>query len=272
MGINSHYSKLIFSLLLCFNISYSQDRELLNLSSDSLAVLHVVSKGDNLYRIAKKYGVNQENLYTLNDKKPTDLNIGDSIFVPVTLENISYNCEINNNNPKGETINLYYKVRHGETLFHIAKRILNLSPNCLMSMNNLSGQDLRAGQKLVIGKLRQNTESTIAETGVEVHYGLSLEEEYWSYSKTKSAQMITGPAMISKHSGNQPMIVLFDDARNGDVLALYNPINKKSCYARVVGKIPSKKKSEARIIVSKTVQEALGMKEQRFNLQIEYFK
>jgi len=76
-------------------------------------VSHVVSKGDNLYSISKRYSVGLDKLYKANKlNEKSILSIGDTVLVPV--------C--GNNRPKSKDARiLYHTVRKGDNLWRIAQ-------------------------------------------------------------------------------------------------------------------------------------------------------
>ena len=67
-------------------------------------IIYTIKPNDNLYSIAKKYGITLEELINFNEQGTTLLNIGDQLLIPV----------------KGEENNLTYVVKPGDTLYNIA--------------------------------------------------------------------------------------------------------------------------------------------------------
>ncbi len=97
---------------------------------------YVVSKGDTLWGIARKYGVSVEELKNKNNLTSNSLSIGQVLLIPGS-----------------DNTHEYYTVNKGDTLYSIAKRY-GTSVSALKEINNLSSNNLSVGQKL---KIANNT-------------------------------------------------------------------------------------------------------------------
>ena len=132
--------------------------------------VHVVQKGDNIYRIAEKYHVFEEDLLNWNkDLNPRSMKIGQKIHLtlesatannsvmskevinaeikkPVTKEQIEIVTEdIQVNGP------ITHLVVKGDTVYSICKRY-EISPDQLKEWNNLEGNNIGLGQKLKVSQ------------------------------------------------------------------------------------------------------------------------
>ncbi|MEG2322680.1 MAG: LysM peptidoglycan-binding domain-containing protein [Bacilli bacterium] len=94
--------------------------------------VYIVTKGDSLYSIAKKYNVNVEQLKLANSLSNNLLNIGQVLKIPSKQ----------NTNPK------IYIVVKGDSLYSISKKY-NTTVESLKTKNNLISNTLNIGQKLV---------------------------------------------------------------------------------------------------------------------------
>lgn len=92
-------------------------------------VSYVVSKGDNLYSIAKKFNVSVDDIKRANNLTSNNLQIGDVLTIPTSSNT--------------------YKVQKGESLYSIAKKF-NVSVDYLKSKNNLNSNLISVGQELII--------------------------------------------------------------------------------------------------------------------------
>jgi LysM repeat protein len=91
---------------------------------------YIVKKGDSLYFIASKYGINVDKLKEINNLSTNLLSIGQKLLVP---------------NVKKAS----YKVVSGDTLYSIAQKF-GTTVNKLKEINNLKSNDLTIGQILVV--------------------------------------------------------------------------------------------------------------------------
>lgn len=140
-----------------------------------------VRKGDNLSKIAKKFGVPVGELKEVNNLESSDLSIGRKLVIP---EKVSAKAEKTKSASKAEKIvkaeksekagepsevnekqtanskdsethavleNRYHTVQKKDTISKIAKRY-GLSVTELKELNNLSSNRLKKGRKLIVGK------------------------------------------------------------------------------------------------------------------------
>lgn len=114
-----------------------------------------VRKGESLNSIAQKFNVSLAELKDWNNLKSTKLRKGTRIKIYSSSENLasvsnkkskSQTSADNNANSDNETT---YKVRKGDSLFDIAKK-LNVSIDELKEWNNLTSNDLNPNQKLTV--------------------------------------------------------------------------------------------------------------------------
>lgn len=96
-------------------------------------VIYAVQKGDSLWSIAKKYGINVNELKEYNNLTTNSLTIGQELLIPQT-----------------ETFETYV-VKSGDNLYAIANAN-NVAVDALKTANNLTSNDLTIGQTLIIPK------------------------------------------------------------------------------------------------------------------------
>ena len=101
-------------------------------------VIHVIQAGENLFRIALKYGLDQNTLATYNGiSNPNVIYVGQRLKIP-------------QQGSSPDTVSNMYTVKEGDTLTSIARQF-NITTEMLMSANNLSNEDfIFVGQELII--------------------------------------------------------------------------------------------------------------------------
>lgn len=116
-------------------------------------IVHKVGKGETLNKIARKYGVPLEILYSFNPNiKPRSLRIGQVILVPDisgarSYSNVSFKVNRTRvNNMDGRVI---YRVKRGDTLSSIAEKY-NVKVSDIKRWNGLTGNLIKVGQKIII--------------------------------------------------------------------------------------------------------------------------
>ena len=104
-----------------------------------LSNTYTVKSGDTLWSIAKKYGITVDELKSANNLTSNTLRIGQILKIP-TQEDVTQPV------PGDYTI---YTVKSGDSLYSIGRQY-NLTPDDIMSYNNLSSNLLSIGQQLKI--------------------------------------------------------------------------------------------------------------------------
>ena len=106
-------------------------------------IVYRINKGDSLYSIAKRYGIDVEDIINYNQLANTILSVNQQILIPV-----------NTTTEIGKEPDINYIVKRGDTLYNIAKRY-NLTPKELMEYNNLSSSLLNIGDTIIIPQNKQ---------------------------------------------------------------------------------------------------------------------
>ncbi len=121
-------------------------------------IVHTVKRGETLNKIAQRYGVPMDILYSFNPKiKPRSLRVGQVILIPDITNRHGYTEVASNKITKNKNLRYFtsngnkiiYRVRRGDTLSTIAERY-NVSVSSLKKWNNLKGNLIREGQKIII--------------------------------------------------------------------------------------------------------------------------
>jgi LysM repeat protein len=117
--------------------------------------VHVVQPGENLFRIAQRYGVDVTSIAQVNNITNTwRIYSGQSLVIPGLAAAPA--AEVSAPPVEVASAPLYHTVRRGEFLASIA-RLYNLTPGELAQMNNITNPNLiYAGQQLVVGSSAAN--------------------------------------------------------------------------------------------------------------------
>ncbi len=109
---------------------------------------YTVKTGDNLYRIAKKYGVTTESIVQANNKSNEFVYVGERLIIPSTSSSVP-----SNNNNQGTDNNGYnittHTVQPGENLYRISLKY-NMTIDAIKRLNNINDDEIFVGQKLKV--------------------------------------------------------------------------------------------------------------------------
>lgn len=108
-------------------------------STDTNNELYIVKRGDTLYSIATKYGVNIDELKKYNNLTSNSLSIGQQLYIPtgqIVEDIVGTNYDT-------------YIVKSGDTIYSIANEY-GINPNIIRNINNLSNDTVIVGQQILI--------------------------------------------------------------------------------------------------------------------------
>ncbi|HEX8017035.1 MAG TPA: LysM peptidoglycan-binding domain-containing protein [Flavobacterium sp.] len=154
--------RFVFIFLLFSVSAFSQDNY----------IKHTISKGDNLYNIAKKYGVKPKDISNANPDAPKILKLNSVLLIPNSNppQEIKSNQSVTQINPTS------HEVLAKETLWGISKKY-KVSVEDLKKANpSLETEGLKVGQQivipsegnLVVQKPAENAQSELVEVSREV--------------------------------------------------------------------------------------------------------
>lgn len=140
---------------------------------------YTVKTGDSLWKIAKQFGVTPDAIRAANNLTSDVLRIGQVLTIPSSTGEPT--------TPNGNT----YTVQNGDSLWKIANRF-GTTINQLKSANNLTNDNLRVGQILVI--------PSSASNGDKMSYTVQSGDSLWkianqfgiTVSELKNANNLTG--------------------------------------------------------------------------------
>lgn len=118
-------------------------------SSSTGYVYHTIKSGETLSTIASKYKTTAAAIMNYNGMKKTTIVAGQKIKVPTGNVNYTQSAGSNKSNAGAASSGGTYTVKKGDTLGVIAQKY-GVTVKALQSANNMSGTNLKIGQKLTI--------------------------------------------------------------------------------------------------------------------------
>ena len=128
---------------------------------------YVVKKGDTLYSIARANNVSVDTIIKDNNLTSTNLSLGQTLKLRRNKESVEVieECFGEDYTPPTSTSTFNYTVKKGDSLYKIANNY-NTSVSTLMSLNNLTSNNLSIGQILKIPSTSgSNTQTYIVKAG-----------------------------------------------------------------------------------------------------------
>lgn len=257
-------------------------------------ISHKVKSGENLGAIAEKYDTTVEAIKKLNKLTKTNLKIGQVLKVevkrtetirprttpveraPQTVNAANHTTE---NTPTAAS-GFEHTVVAGETIYSIARKY-NLTTYQLKTANNLSDNELKTGQKLLIkgvtlASTAANTGTTAADeddddSEVQTIRDPRLRQPASKFGLVRFDEKGTAVWIADQDLDPTKMLVLHRTAPVGTIIQLTNPMTNRSAFAKVVGKFTENETTKDVIIVmTKAVADAVGALDKRFFCTINY--
>lgn len=112
---------------------------------------HVVKSGENLGSIASKYRCSVNDLKAWNKLKSNTIHPNQKLIVYKPSSNVQTSSASNQQSSVTNADYIYYTVKHGDTLWDIAKKYDGVTVEDLKRLNNIkNAQSLKVGQKLKV--------------------------------------------------------------------------------------------------------------------------
>lgn len=145
--------KFIFLCFLAFSVNAfasPQDSIGVKVIDGKTYIMHKVSKGEGVYGIGKKYGVPASEIFAANPGSEQSIKIDQVLLIPkATAGTKAKTSGSTSTTTKKEKV--YHVVASGQTLSSIARQH-NTTVAEIKSLNNLSSDNIRLGQKLIVGE------------------------------------------------------------------------------------------------------------------------
>lgn len=268
-------------------------------------VVHKVAAKETLFSISRLYGVGMSELRQWNNLSSDALSVGQELIVKKkTTGTISTSTTLSVISKKG-----IHTVGAKETLFSIAKQY-NITEKQLRDWNNIQGNELKAGQTLFVAQPEQMVTPVVKKQDTTTQKNDQLtakkdnpvvvakKDEPVKEEPTKQTEPVkqtTTPApqikisesikngseilegglaeLIEGTEGNRKYLALHRTAPIGTILKVRNEMNNREVFVRVMGKLPDTALTDKLIIkISKSAYDRLGAIDQRFRVEVTYYK
>lgn len=235
--------------------------------------LHQMEKKQTLFSLAKFYGLSVEELYYYNPGlKENSVRVGQHIQVPIPnrairrYQGVDFMPE--------NYIPVYYQVRRGDTMYRIAKKLFRMEVEELMMRNHLLSAGLKTGQLLHVGWMnihgippdaRQDAGGPMAQRN-QAMKSIYLRE-------CSGAEVeVSGVACWYKNSNEDAgLYALHRSARRNAVIAVTNPMNNRTIYVKVIGKISDRAyEDNVKVVLSPLAAKLLGAVDSRFYIKVKH--
>ncbi|MBP7274310.1 MAG: LysM peptidoglycan-binding domain-containing protein [Saprospiraceae bacterium] len=235
---------------------------------------HIVERKQTMFSILKYYGLSEVELYQYNPKyKELPFGIGDTIKIAIPKAAILGAKDV----PNWKVAKVYYITQQGDNIFRIAKGIFNTEVDSLLKWNKISNNTISIGQTLQVGWLPL---SGIPDSLRTMKAGLSsptvkktieLQDKFLEQSNEKKSFIEQGVAIWNKKDRKtKDLFALHQKATINSIIAVYNPMKRRTVFVKVIGRIPITYPSDTQIVISPPVARLLGVHDPKFFVKTKF--
>jgi len=260
------------------SLSYLTPQDTIFLSAGSYGqkvFTHIMEPKQTLYSLSKFYGLTLDELYFYNpNNEGGQYGAGSRIKIPIP------NRSIIRYKPSDYSpylyVPIYYVVKKGETMYHVAQRLFKLPIDTIMDRNNLIEPVLSVGHKLFIGWMdiygipdayRQFKGHPLWQKSY------AYKKKYYAAKQRKKEYRRKGPAVfINGTKSTSDLLVMHKYAPVGSIVQITNPMKNRTLYAKVIAKTPPAYDANVEIVVSPRVGKMLGVRDKKFYVKTRYLR
>jgi len=248
--------------------------------------IHKVAPKETLFSISKLYDVSVDDIKAWNNLKDNALSTGQQLVIKkksaVSVEPSQL--------PEMKSKSGVHTVASKESLYSIAK-LYGITVQQLKEWNGIEGSDVKIGQVLFVAQpmYGNKTNVTTEQTNVtEIKEPVETKKQEIKPADDPKETTITisekvigsdevkegGLAeLIEGSEGNRKYLALHRTAKVGTILKVRNELNNREVFVRVTGTLPDTGINKNVVIkISKSAYDRLGAIDQRFRVEVTYYK
>lgn len=252
--------------------------------------LYKVAKGDNYYKLSKKFNCSAEDIQKANENK-TVLKLGETIKIPVksTAKTDLYeNAYQTHTVSKGETLNKI-ATRYGTTIDNVKK------------INGMSGDQLKIGQKIKVpvqqkpvethsGPIVNKTDSeqgsivsrpldtTVKKApappgprvGADVNPGMPEKTVTAMNDFVTEKEEVAVAKVMSQKMEDTRTHVMHPTLPKGNIIVVLNPQSGRMAYCKVVDNFTPRQYEGSGLIMTPAVADKIGISGNMVSVKIKY--
>jgi LysM repeat protein len=237
---------------------------------------HQIAPRQTLYSLAKFYGLSLTEVYYYNPElEDAELAIGQAIKIPIP--NMAIKRYKDQDFEADKHIPVCYKIKPGDTMYGISKRIFEMPIDTILARNNLTSFTVSPGQILKMGWMHIGgiPESYRKFRGHPLwKNNQAYRNQFFQGRQVKKEFLERGIAHWQKESKQQSeFLALHRKAPINSIIAINNPMNNRTLYAKVIGRIPDAVyENNVVVVLSPKAAMLLGARDANFFVKMRYLK
>jgi LysM repeat protein len=247
--------------------------------------MHTVAPKETLFSISKLYDVSVDDIKAWNKLKDNSLSTGQQLIIKKKSTVSAETMKL----PETKSVTGVHTVAPKESLYSIAK-LYGINVQQLKEWNGIEGSEVKIGQTLFVtqpmyGKptitTDQNKVAEIKEPVEGFKQETTKNQDPKESTITISEKVIGSDEvkegglaeLIEGTEGNRKYLALHRTAKTGTILKVRNELNNREVFVRVTGPLPDTGINTNVVIkISKSAYDRLGAIDQRFRVEVTYYK
>ncbi|MFN3839358.1 MAG: LysM peptidoglycan-binding domain-containing protein [Cyclobacteriaceae bacterium] len=244
--------------------------------------VHKVAEKETLFSISRMYNVTIDELKQWNNLTDASLSVGQELVIKKPAASAP---AVTPALPPVQSVQSFHTVAAKETLFSISRQY-GVSVQQIKEWNNLSSEDLKIGQQLLVTQPVYNAAQSVVTPANEPLPVEIAREPVTTTAAVNQPVIISEPVrnasevvesglaeLIEGTEANRKYLALHRTAPVGTILKVRNEMNGREVFVRVIGKLPDTAFTDKLIIrVSKSAYDRLGAIDPRFRVEVTFYK
>jgi rare lipoprotein A (peptidoglycan hydrolase)/LysM repeat protein len=222
--------QLLIIVLLLPTILFAQNKPLLvDGVAPNLYLVHTVAPKENYYSIGRLYNVSPKEIAPFNELQlEKGLSLNQVVKIPLVANNFTQTNELA---PDEVLVPVYYQIKQKEGLYRVAMNNNKLDIDLLKRWNNIKGESVPNGSKLIVGYLKVKKElSALASKAVATPVAATKPTEPVKTAPTKpTVAPETTPVVKNTTKPTEPVktVTTKPDITNETLPVVKNPTKEK---------------------------------------------
>jgi LysM repeat protein len=241
----------------------------------SVTSTHSVAAKETLYSIARQYSISVDQLKQWNNLTSDELKLGQMLFL-TQPKYATANASLPQPSSTPQSMGATHTVASKETLYSISRQY-GVSVELLKQWNNLTSDELKLGQMLLVVQPKNTAGAMVAPTSTSTPTNASNT----TTSTIKISEKVMGADEVREEGGcdlmantenSRKYLAFHRTAKIGSVLKVRNTQNNREVFVRVMGAMPTDVPSNILIRISSAAMNRLEAVEGKCTVEVTYYK
>lgn len=246
--------------------------------------IHTVAPKETLFSISRLYDVSVDDIKAWNNLKDNSISTGQQLTIRSKAQTSAEVTKL----PEKKSLTGVHTVAARESLYSIAQ-LYGINVQQLKEWNGLPGSELNIGQTLFVTQpMYSNPQNTDQNKVTEVKEPVDMtRQETKKVPEVKETTVTISEKVIGSDEvkeaglaeliegteGDRKYLALHRTAKTGTILKVRNELNNREVFVRVAGPLPATGINTNLVIkISKSAYDRLGAIDQRFRVEVTYYK